>query len=108
MNKGLGVKVIYRNEKLEPVKEAACPLEDYLASMRVDILRVITDVEDALYAATGNAPKHAWNDKTWEAFCRIKHKLLDKAGEIGRLQDNLFEYEAGEGAYGKDRMGPAG
>jgi hypothetical protein len=27
------------------------------------------------------------------AFIRIKHKLLDKAGEIGRLPDNVYEDE---------------
>lgn len=60
--------------------------------VRADLLRLITDVEDLVYQANGNKPKDEWTDESWAAFCRIKHKLLDKAGDIGRLPDNLFEY----------------
>ncbi len=60
--------------------------------VRADLLRLITDVEDLVYQANGNKPKNEWTDESWAAFCRIKHKLLDKAGDIGRLPDNQFEY----------------
>jgi len=56
--------------------------------VRADLLRLITDVEDLVYQANGNKPKNEWTDESWAAFCRIKHKLLDKAGDIGRLPDN--------------------
>ncbi len=61
--------------------------------IRADLLRQITDVEDMVYQANGNKPKEEWSDESWSAFCRIKHKLLDKAGDIGRQPDNIFEYE---------------
>lgn len=60
--------------------------------IRADLLRLITDVEDMVYQANDNKQKEEWSDESWAAFCRIKHKLLDKAGEIGRLPDNIFEY----------------
>lgn len=58
--------------------------------IRADLLRVITDVEDLVYLLNDNKPKNEWNDESWAAFCRIKHKLLDKAGDVGRLPDNMF------------------
>lgn len=56
---------------------------------RNDLLKVITDIEDAFYVATGNKHRDEWPDDVWGAFTRIKHKLLDKAGDIGRLPENL-------------------
>lgn len=61
--------------------------------IRADLLRQITDVEDMVYQANGNKPKEEWSDESWSTFCRIKHKLLDKAGDIGRLPENIFEYD---------------
>ena len=91
MKQELGVKITYRNEKLEPVYERAYSLEDYTDMLRADLLRLISDVEDLVYVATDNKTKDEWSDSLWAAFYRIKHKLLDKAGDIGRLPANLFE-----------------
>ena len=85
----MDVKIRYLNEKREFVSEKTYPLSDYTDMIRVDLLRLITDVEDLCYAANGNRVKAEWSDETWSAFCKIKHKLLDKAGEIGRLPENL-------------------
>lgn len=96
MKKNLGVRIIYRNEKLEPVYEKAYSLKDYSEMLRADLLRLISDVEELVYENNGNKPKEAWPDETWSAFCKIKHKLLDKAGDIGRLPENIFEYSEQE------------
>lgn len=50
-------------------------------------------MEDLVYEANGNQPKDEWDDGAWIRFCKIKHKIQDKAGEIGRLPENIFEYE---------------
>ena len=92
--KEIGVRVTYRNEKLESVLEKSYTLQEYMDMIRADLLRLITDVEDAFYRMNGNKPKDEWTDDAWTSFCRIKHKLLDKAGEVGRLPENIFEYEA--------------
>lgn len=83
------VKVVYRNEKLEPVYEREYSLKEYTEMLRIDLLRIISDVEELVYALNGNKPKEQWSDETWGLFCRIKHRLLDKAGDIGRLPDTL-------------------
>lgn len=91
MDKNLNVKITYRNSKLEPINTQMYSLKDYTDMMRNDLLRVITDIEDAFYIATGNKSKDEWSDEVWGSFTRIKHKLLDKAGDIGRLTNNLVE-----------------
>lgn len=89
----IGVKVTYRNEKLDPVYEKIYSLKEYTDMLRADLLRLITDVEDMIYRANDNKPREEWTDETWAAFCRFKHKLLDKAGDIGRLPENIFMRE---------------
>lgn len=83
------VKITYRNKLLEPVNEEYYTLEDYTAMLRVGILGILSDVENLVYAMNGGKPKEEWGDSEWMIFHRIKHKILDKAGEIGRLPDNM-------------------
>lgn len=39
MEKKLGVKVVYRNEKLDPVYEMTYSLKEYTDMLRADLLR---------------------------------------------------------------------
>lgn len=59
--------------------------------LSLDLKRIITDVEDLVYALNGDCSKEEWSDETLAAFNKIKHKILDKAGEIGRLPENIFD-----------------
>ena len=85
----LKVNVVYRDKNLDPVYEKTYALRDYTDMIRMNIMRIITDVEDIVYTANGNLPKDDWSDKTFVAFQHIKHKLLDNAGAIGRLPDEI-------------------
>lgn len=76
---------------MDPVYTKTYSLEEYTEMLRTDMLRLVTDVEDLCYAANNNKPKDEWSDTTFEAFNKIKHKLLDKAGDIGRLPINITE-----------------
>lgn len=97
----LGVRVVYCNSSMRPVCEKHYDLKTYLDYMRNDLLRLISDVEDTLYQASGT--KEDWPDSVWLGFSKIKHKILDKAGDIGRLTDNIYEVKEEE--YGQNRMG---
>ena len=88
---GLGVKVVYRNRDLSPTTPKIYTLRGYTELLRADLMRLVTDVEDLCYEANGNKDKEEWSDATFDSFNKIKHKLLDKAGDIGRLPDNLAE-----------------
>ena len=89
----IGVKITYRNEKMEPIYEEMYGLNDYTDMLRLDLLRLITDVEDLVYEMNGQKSKEEWTDASYTAFCKIRHKLLDKAGEIGRMPENMADYE---------------
>lgn len=85
----MNVQVEYRNAKMELISRQVYDLTDYTSMLKADLLRLITDVEDLCFEVNGNRPKEEWSDESWSAFCKIKHKLLDKAGEIGRLPANI-------------------
>ena len=99
----LGVRVVYCNANMQPVCEKHYDLKTYLDYMRSDLLRLITDVEDTIYQANGNAPKDEWADPVWLGFSKIKHKILDKAGDIGRLSENIYEIKEEE--HGQNYLG---
>lgn len=101
-----GVRVVYCNSKMQPVCEKHYDLKTYLDLLRNEMLRLITDVEDVIYQSNDNAAKDDWPDAVWLGFSKIKHKILDKAGDIGRLADNIYEIK--EEAYGQNSLGPAG
>lgn len=113
----LGVKVVYRDREKKPVYTKAYTLREYTDMLRADLLRIVTDVEDMCYAVNQNAPKEDWSDETFSGFNKIKHKILDKAGDIGRLPDNLREQpesltgfiariiEEGDDGHGEGSMG---
>lgn len=105
VNSGLGVRIIYRDNQLNPRYEKTYTLEGYLEMLRKDLMRIIGEVEDLCYEANGHADKSEWTDETWDMFSSIKHKLLDKAGDIGRLAENLFNMTEEVAEDGKDRLG---
>lgn len=90
MNKeDLVVNVTYMDANMKPRYRRTYSLSDYTFQLQEDLRRVITDVEDLCYIANDNKEKEEWSDETFSLFNKIKHKLLDKAGDIGRLPDNL-------------------
>lgn len=91
MEKDYRIRIVYRNERMEPVYEKTYTLPEYTEMIRLDLLRMITDIEDLVYDMNDGKPREEWSNRSYAAFCKIKHKILDKAGDIGRLPDNLFE-----------------
>lgn len=83
------VLITYRNSNMEPVSTHLYSLSEYTDMLRNDLLKVISDVEDGFYKACGNQNRDEWPDDVWVSFLRIKHKILDKAGDIGRLPGNI-------------------
>lgn len=84
------VRVEYKNRDMKTWSVREYELRDYTDMLRLDLMRLIGDVEDMCEAATGTPYKEDWSNTVMERFLHIKHRLLDKAGEIGRLPDNLI------------------
>lgn len=87
----LRAKVTYRNRSMEPVYECDYPLKDYMDVLSMDMKKLISDVEDLVYQMNGNKAKDEWSEADLIAFNKIRSKLLDKAGEIGRLPDCIYD-----------------
>lgn len=93
--KDFGVRIVRRNAKQEVISEETYSLKDYADMMRSDILRIISDVESLIYMMNEEQPKEEWPDNVWVAFNTIKHKLLDKGNEIGRIPENIVDFQSG-------------
>lgn len=95
------VRVEYKNRDMKTWSVREYELRDYTDMLRLDLLRLIGDVESTVEAATGTVVKEDWPGDVNRLFLYVKHKLLDKAGEIGRLPDNLIieEEEPLHGAF---------
>ena len=83
------VRVTFRDKDLKPTYTKTYTLPEYAEAMRTDLQSLVGEVETLGYIANGNKPKEEWSDESFALFTRIKHKLLDKAGEIGRLTPNM-------------------
>lgn len=86
----INVRVTYRDKNLQPTYTKTYTLTEYAETMRSDLQGLVGEVETLGYIANGNKPKEEWSDESFAIFSRIKHKLLDKAGEIERLPSNMI------------------
>ena len=87
--KEIVVKVTYRDKDLQPTYTRTYTLQEYVDAIRSDLQSLVGEAETLGYIANDNKPKEEWSDESFAVFSRVKHKLLDKAGEIGRLPSNL-------------------
>lgn len=69
------VKVSYKDRDLNTVKEREYTLRNYASMLRVDVQKVIVDIENAMYRLSGNRTKDEWDDGTRLLFSKIRHKL---------------------------------
>lgn len=83
------VNIVYKNRSLESVNQKNYPFTDYCQEQKLNLMHVITDVENAFYAMQGDKSKDEWSAEAVETFQRIRHKLLDAANSIVRLPQNL-------------------
>lgn len=93
------VRLDYKNKNLEIISQREYSFEDYAELLRSGLTRLILDVEDLAYRATDAKSKEEWPDDVMSSFNRIRHKLLDMAGEVHRLSDNLVIEQDEEEIY---------
>ena len=83
------VKIEYKNKDLETIVEKEYDFVQYTEMLRLELMRVILDIEDAFYHFTGEEQKEKWDEETMRRFKKIRHKLLDQANAVKRLPQNL-------------------
>lgn len=89
----LKVSVAYKNKSMDTVCEREYEFAEYTALLCLDVRRIILDVEDLIYQLQDGKQKGEWADSAVIGFNRIRHKLLDRAGEISRLGQNIHLQE---------------
>lgn len=82
------VKIEYKNQNLETVIEKEYEFSQYTDLLNLELMRIITETEDAFYYLTGKQ-KEDWDNETKSRFQHIRHKLLDQANAIKRLPQTL-------------------
>ena len=87
--KDLAVDVTYKNRDMETVSAKTYAFREYMSMKALEVRRLILDVEDLVYALQDGKQKDEWSDQAIAGFSMIRHKLLDKAGDIERLPDNI-------------------
>lgn len=83
------VELEYRNKDMDIVAQKECGLDEYSEVVKTGLLKLILEAEDLAYKATDGQSKSEWDDSIAAVFYRLRHKILDIAGEIGRLPQNL-------------------
>lgn len=83
------VNVVYKNRNMEQVFKKNYQLADYCQEQKINILKVISDVENSFYRSQDGFSKESWPQPVIDEFQRIRHKLLDIANSIERLPQNL-------------------
>jgi len=84
------VKISYKNKNLENVSNRTYDFRQYTEMIKLELMRVIMDVEDAFYTLQGAKAKEDWDEDTTAMFQKIRHKLLDQANSVERLPQNLY------------------
>ena len=84
------VKISYKNKNLENVSNRTYDFLQYTEMIKLELMRIIMDVEDAFYMLQDAKSKEEWDDATMAQFQKIRHKLLDQANAVERLPHNLY------------------
>ena len=83
------VKIEYKNKNLETVVEKEYDFISYTEMLHLELMRLIMEIEDAFYSASGNKQKSEWPQELQDRFKKIRHKMLDQANAIKRLPETL-------------------
>lgn len=63
--------------------------KQYTEIIKMELLRIILDVEDAFIYMQNGIPKEDWPEELNTRFQKIRHKLLDEANAVYRIPENL-------------------
>lgn len=99
------VRVVYRNDEGKVVSKRDYLLTDYVGVIQTDLFRIISDIEGLYYRLNDGKPKRNWAQEDVQDFEALKHKLLDKAGEIERLPSSMIlEEEPNDGIVARTQL----
>lgn len=74
----MNITIEYKNRNMEIVERETMELNLYCDKLSRDLINILSDLESILNQVNEMEP-----------FLKLRHKLLDVAGSIRRLPDNL-------------------
>lgn len=83
------VRIEYKNTEGVLVGTEDMELGEYTAVKKLALQRVIGDVEKLIYTMNGNQPRAQWGEEITKQFAAIRRQLLDVAGDIGRIPEQM-------------------
>lgn len=89
MTNDFTVTIDYKNRDLEKIGERTYNFDQYAEMIKLELMRVIMDVEDSFYRILDSKPKEEWPKEVMSDFQKIRHKLLDQANAVERLPNTL-------------------
>lgn len=63
--------------------------KEYTEMLKLELMRILTDVEDAFYRFNDERPPEEWDEKSSKEFAHIRRKILDQANAIARLPETM-------------------
>lgn len=64
-------------------------LQEYADLLKIELMRILTDVEDVFYRFNDERPQEEWDERSAKEFAHIRRKILDQANAISRLPQNM-------------------
>ena len=58
---------------------------EYTEMLKHELMRIITDVEDAFYRFNDERPQEEWDKRSVKEFTHIRRKILDQANAVARM-----------------------
>ena len=83
------VRIEYKNAEGVLVGTEDMELTEYTTMKKLALQRVIGDVEKLIYTMNGNLPRAQWGEETMKQFSAIRRQLLDVAGDVGRIPEQM-------------------
>lgn len=104
------VRIEYKNAEGILVGSEDMDLTEYAMMKKLALQRVIGDVEKLIYTMNGNLPRAQWSEETMKQFSAIRRQLLDVAGDVGRIPEQMTcecerPKESGIQRFWKDMLG---
>ena len=83
------VTVNYYNRDDQKFVTQTYGFEQYTELLKLELMRIITNVEDAFYRFNDERPQEEWDEKSVKEFAHIRRKILDQANAIARMPQTV-------------------
>ena len=85
MDNDFSVTVTYYNRDSQDFVSQTYGFVEYTEMLKLELMRIIMNVEDAFYRFNDEKPQEEWDPKSIKEFAHIRRKILDQANAVARM-----------------------